>query len=134
MFVRNKPITDPNVLHAAIQIAKLMHSSPERKYIKQAQILLNVTRYIPVADDTFGGTPIESSRGLKIDPPPSPSAPATQPPIKAKNSTIQSVFPSNFKSLSTRLIFWNFFLSICSLATNLQAKRTTQKQDKKNIP
>ena len=36
--------------------------------------------YIPVADDTEGGTPILNNTGLKIAPPPSPRAPETHPP------------------------------------------------------
>ena len=37
-------------------------------------------RYIPVEEDTEGGTPIERSKGLNMTPPPSPRAPDTQPP------------------------------------------------------
>ena len=114
MFVKPSPIIEPMVLQPAIQRAKGMHSSLFKKYIKQAAILLKVTRYIPVADETFGGTPIESNKGLKIEPPPSPRAPATQPPAKAKNNISQRVFPSNLRSLSTKLMLLNFFFKICS--------------------
>ena len=126
MLVSPSPIMDPKVLHPAIQRAKLMQSSWFRKYIRQAAILLKVTRYMPVAEETFGGTPIDNSKGLNMDPPPSPSAPATQPPANAKKRTSQSVLPSNLKSLSTKFVLLNFFLSVCSLATILHASRTTQ--------
>ena len=42
--------------------------------------------YIPVEDATFGGRPSPSKSGLKIEPPPRPSAPDTQPP-KNENTT-----------------------------------------------
>jgi hypothetical protein len=42
-------------------------------------------RYIPVAELTFGGTPIDIKYGLKITPPPRPNAPATNPPPKPRN-------------------------------------------------
>lgn len=44
--------------------------------------------YFPVADDTMGGTPMLIRMGLKIEPPPTPSAPATQP---ARNETPNSL-------------------------------------------
>lgn len=84
--------------------------------------MLKVTRYIPVAEETLGGTPIEISRGLKMEPPPRPRAPATQPPRNANPKTLVKVYPSNLKSLSTKLIDPYFFLSACSLATPLVAK------------
>jgi hypothetical protein len=43
--------------------------------------------YIPVEVDTEGGTPKEIMSGLKIEPPPRPRAPETQPPTKAKKSS-----------------------------------------------
>ena len=49
--------------------------------------------YIPVEVATLGGTPTERSRGLKIAPPPNPSAPATQPPTMLKNSSLNKVVP-----------------------------------------
>lgn len=40
--------------------------------------------YIPVEEATFGGHPRLRSKGLKIEPPPSPRAPETHPPKKEK--------------------------------------------------
>jgi hypothetical protein len=42
----------------------------------------NIIMYMPVAEATFGGTPILKSRGLNIAPPPNPRAPETHPPKK----------------------------------------------------
>ena len=42
--------------------------------------------YIPVAVETEGGTPRLIISGLKMEPPPKPRAPPTQPPTKAKNN------------------------------------------------
>jgi len=57
-------------------------------YRKEVAILEKAIRYMPVAEDTFGGTPKLSNSGLKITPPPSPSAPATHPPPKPRPRTI----------------------------------------------
>ena len=85
----------------------------------QVTIFENVIRYIPVAEDTFGGTPIANKSGLKITPPPRPSAPATQPPVNPKNSTFLSTFPTNIRSLGAILIPSNFYFNAYSLATNV---------------
>jgi hypothetical protein len=42
--------------------------------------------YIPVDEATLGGTPILSNKGLKIAPPPRPSAPDTHPPMNANTT------------------------------------------------
>ena len=52
-----------------------------------------IIMYIPVADETAGGTPMLSRRGLKIAPPPSPKAPETHPPQKAKITNLARVDP-----------------------------------------
>lgn len=85
----------------------------------QVTIFEKVIRYIPVADDTFGGTPMDKSNGLKMTPPPKPSAPATQPPVNPRISTFLRTFPLKIKSLSTILIPPNFSFSPYSYATNL---------------
>lgn len=61
----------------------------------------NMIMYIPVAEATLGGTPMLRSRGLKIEPPPSPSAPETQPPKKEKVRSFVRVEPC--KSMSDSL-------------------------------
>jgi len=61
--------------------------------MRHAAIFEKVIKYIPVAEETFGGTPICKRRGLKITPPPNPRAPATQPPPKPKHSTLKRIFP-----------------------------------------
>jgi hypothetical protein len=99
-------------------------------------IFENVIMYMPVADDTLGGTPIANRSGLKITPPPSPRAPATHPPQNPRTSTFLSVLPSNTKSLLDRLIFpyfcFNFYCfdtSLTAMTTmeNITAKNTTKK-------
>lgn len=67
-------------------------------------ILLKVIRYIPVAEETFGGTFIAMRIGLKMTPPPRPSAPAIHPPKKPSIKTIESVLPSKIRSLSAKLM------------------------------
>lgn len=57
--------------------------------------------YMPVEDDTDGGTPILRSRGLKMTPPPRPRAPETHPPIKAKNTNFKMLDHRNSISPST---------------------------------
>jgi hypothetical protein len=55
--------------------------------------------YIPVADATLGGHPMLSNNGLKIDPPPSPRAPLTQPPTNEKTISLVSGPPLRITSL-----------------------------------
>ena len=55
--------------------------------------------YIPVEVDTYGGTPIEIIRGLKMLPPPSPRAPPTHPPMKAPKINYDSCTPLNLISV-----------------------------------
>jgi hypothetical protein len=55
--------------------------------------------YIPVAEETYGGTPKLKSNGLKTDPPPIPRAPEIQPPRKEKSNNLES-FPLSFRSIS----------------------------------
>ena len=44
----------------------------------------NIIMYMPVEVETVGGTPSSIMSGLNTLPPPSPKAPETQPPMKAK--------------------------------------------------
>ena len=44
----------------------------------------NMIMYMPVDEATVGGTPSSIISGLKTLPPPSPKAPETHPPKKAK--------------------------------------------------
>lgn len=93
--------------------------------MRHAAILEKVIRYMPVAEETFGGTPICKRRGLKMTPPPSPRAPATQPPPNPKQRTFTRTLPWNKRSLGTILIFPYLILSAYSLAEILTAKMTT---------
>ena len=85
----------------------------------QVTIFENVIKYIPVAEDTLAGTPMESRSGLKITPPPRPRAPATHPPPNPRKSTFLRVLPLNNKSLSTLLMLLNFSFNLYSYAVNL---------------
>lgn len=74
--------------------------------------------YIPVDEETEGGTPILNSKGLKMTPPPRPSAPDTQPPINAKKTNLNILEPSNLISPSTSPDPYLIF-NYCSLLTCL---------------
>ena len=54
---------------------------------------------MPVADDTFGGTPKLSNNGLNMAPPPNPKAPDTQPPRNANVTSFTTAYLSNLISL-----------------------------------
>ena len=55
-------------------------------YITVLAIVDHIIMYMPVFVETEGGTPSEIINGLKMEPPPRPKAPLTQPPTKAKIS------------------------------------------------
>jgi hypothetical protein len=80
--------------------------------------------YIPVAEETLGGTPRLIKSGLKITPPPRPKAPATHPPPKPRPRTILKVFPSKIRSFSARCTLSNSLLSFYSENTNLTPTKT----------
>lgn len=86
--------------------------------------------YIPVADATFGGTPIDSNNGLKMEPPPRPRAPDTHPPTKEKTMSLTNYEPSSLTSLLPRPAPY-FILSICSLLTILTAIKQSAIQIKR---
>lgn len=75
-----------------------------------------MTKYIPVDEETFGGTPIPIRYGLNMVPPPRPRAPATNPPKKPKVRIFLNPAPSNTRSLGTMLISSYFFLTVYSAA------------------
>ncbi len=76
--------------------------------------------YIPVEDETLGGTPILRRMGLKMAPPPRPRAPETQPPINPKTISLTRVHPRILRSLSDRPTP-TFYLRACSFLTILIA-------------
>lgn len=47
--------------------------------------------YIPVEEATFGGTPKLSSKGLKMAPPPNPTADPIMPPKSEKNIKVSTL-------------------------------------------
>jgi len=100
----------------------------------QVAILEKVMMYIPVADETFGGTPIESKRGLKMTPPPRPRAPATHPPKNPKQRTFLRILPSKTRSLSAKLTLLYFFLSYYSELVILTATYTIASITMKKTP
>ncbi len=94
--------------------------------------------YIPVPEDTEGGTPILKSKGLKMAPPPRPRAPDTQPPRVANITSLVTVFFVNLRSESTKP-FPTFSLSYYSLVTILIDRKVTKQhtamnEKKKNHP
>lgn len=70
-----------------------MFSSPEMMYVIVEAPVENIIIYIPLAEATFGGTPILNKSGLKIAPPPKPKAPETQPPMKEKPTSFARFEP-----------------------------------------
>ena len=61
--------------------------------------VVNITRYMPVEEETAGGIPILNKTGLKIAPPPSPRAPETQPPTNATETKLFTTLGENLRSL-----------------------------------
>lgn len=68
--------------------------------------------YMLVEVETEGGTPRATIKGLKIDPPPKPSAPLVQPPNKANINSSLSYLLSYLISLASFLL--NFYFKACS--------------------
>ena len=62
----------------------------------------NSIMYIPVAEATEGRTPRLKSKGLKIVPPPKPSAPDINPPKKAKKTNLRTTVIVSLRSLGAR--------------------------------
>ena len=62
----------------------------------------NNIMYIPVAEATDGRTPRLNNRGLKIVPPPKPSAPDINPPKKAKKTNLRTTGIVSLRSLGAR--------------------------------
>ena len=87
--------------------------------------------YIPVAEATEGGTPIESKRGLKIAPPPSPKAPEAQPPKNANITSLARICCLSLRSDGARPKP-TFCFSACSLLTFFIAKIVRQVQKMMN--
>lgn len=86
-----RPIIAPTLDQAAIQTPYSMFNFPASIYTVTAAIFEYIIKYIPVADDTLGGTPIPIKYGLKMTPPPSPSAPATNPPPNPRYDTFLNI-------------------------------------------
>lgn len=77
-----RPNIAPTEDQAAIQSPYSISNLPAKRQTVQAATFEYIIRYIPVAEETFGGTPMPIKYGLKMTPPPRPSAPATKPPPK----------------------------------------------------
>ncbi len=104
--------------HAPIQSPKGMFKVPNTMYVMLEPAVENMIMYIPVDEATAGGTPMLRSKGLKMAPPPRPSAPETHPPNRAKITNLVTTFLSNLTSLLARPLP-TFFLSFYSLLTFL---------------
>ena len=100
----------------------------------QVLIFEKVIIYIPVAEDTLGGTPRLMSNGLKITPPPSPRAPATHPATNPKVRTFHKTCPLNMRSDLTILMLLNSCFNFYSDATNLAPTATKHSIRTKNTP
>lgn len=108
------PMIDPIIQNRPAHIPYEMFRRSLSIYVKVDAPVEKMIMYIPVADDTWGGTPKLSSNGLNILPPPIPSAPEMMPPVKAKNKSLNNGNPesgiSDSVSPSPYLI-----LSLCSI-------------------
>ena len=83
------PIKHHKLIHRAYQTSSIF-------YIRKINVVApveNIIKYIPVAEETYAGTPILIKTGLKIAPPPSPKAPDIQPPSKASKISLNKSFP-----------------------------------------
>lgn len=65
-------------------------------------VVENIIMYIPVEEETEGGTPMLNKTGLNTAPPPRPRAPETQPPINPKVTIFITLDLSNLMSLEAR--------------------------------
>lgn len=105
----NAPTADQQPIHnpkGRLSTAQIMYTVLEQNVEK-------IIMYIPVAEETFGGTPRLIKIGLKIEPPPNPKAPDTIPPKRAKTIRYVSVWPWNLRSLETNPALY-FIFSSCS--------------------
>ena len=76
--------------------------------------------YIPVAEATFGELPKLSNNGFKMEPPPRPRAPDTQPPKIENTTSFNCWLPSRKMSdLANPLLY--FTLRAYSLLRDLVA-------------
>ena len=64
-----------------------------RTYVRVEAPVEKIIMYMPVAEATGGGTPKPKSIGLKMLPPPCPSAPDTSPPTNAVAMSIAKLLP-----------------------------------------
>ena len=94
------PINEPTTHQNPIQKAKVQFNIEKEKYTMLEPAVESIIKYIPVEEETVGGTPILKRIGLNMAPPPKPSAPAVHPPINAKNRSFRRFFPFNIISLS----------------------------------
>ena len=67
-------------------------------YKKEEEALEYRIMYIPVAEETLGGTPIDKNTGLKIAPPPRPRDPAANPPMKPNKTKVLQFLSVNLIS------------------------------------
>lgn len=88
-----------------------------------------IIMYMPVADAICGGQPILNNNGLKILPPPSPSAPETHPPTNDIETSLTRAPPSKLTSPSDRPPPCSF-LSFYSYLTDLTAQTDKSTQIK----
>lgn len=96
------PIRTPKLHHKLIHPANGKSSAPQLKQITVDAVDEYNTIYIAVEVATSGGTPIDIISGLKMELPPMPIAPLTQPPQNAKKSRKASWPPRQRISLGTR--------------------------------
>ena len=113
---------EPSTHQKPIQKAKGKFSILKEKYTILEPVVENIIMYMPVEDETEGGTPMLSNTGLNMAPPPSPKAPAAHPPIKAKSKSFRRFCQFIITSLSAKP-FPKLYFKCCSCLTVLIAKR-----------
>lgn len=122
VFSKIIPTIVPRMQKLPTQIPQLTGSKSASIYVRVLAPVEKMIMYIPVADATFGGTPIDNKSGLKMEPPPSPRAPETHPPTKEKTMSLTNCQPSSLTSLLPSPVPY-VILSICSLLTILTAMK-----------
>ena len=102
LSTRDMPATVPMMQNTEAKRPYETLSMSFMMYVNVDAPVAKIIMYMPVDEATLGGTPTESRSGLNIAPPPSPSAPATHPPMIEKVSNLARVFPSKIGSPGTR--------------------------------
>ena len=128
------PTIVPQIAQNAIQMPSSKFISPFNAYMRLEAHVEKRTRYKLMPVTTSGGISSVSNDGVKIAPPPIPSAPAAKPPTKPNRISVVRDLPWNRMSLSTRFRFPKRIFSCCSDYAHAIAKVAYRKQIQMKVP